>query len=110
VGRAFGCHALAWALVVASAPLWIPAAALVDALRKSGGVALRSGCCVAFYLCCELVGLLLGAALWLARPFARWDAERWRALHYRLQDGWGTALFRGRRPMSERGGSAVGPR
>ena len=88
-------YALAWALVVASAPLWIPATALVDLLRTSGRVALRSGCYVAFYLSCELVGLLLGAALWLARPFARWDAERWRALHYRLQDGWGTALFRG---------------
>ena len=88
-------YALAWALVVASAPLWIPAAALVDLLRKSGGVALRSGCLVAFYLSCELAGLLLSAALWFARPLARWDTERWRELHYRLQDGWGTALFRG---------------
>ena len=80
-------------LALAAAPLWVPAAALVDRVRSSGGVALRSGCFVTFYLLCELAGILTCAALGLLRPLARWDAERWSALHYRLQDVWGTSLL-----------------
>jgi 1-acyl-sn-glycerol-3-phosphate acyltransferase len=87
-------YALACGLVLVSAPLWVPAAALVDRLRRSGGVALRSGAFVTCYLVCELIGLAICAALWLLRPFARWDAARWSTLHYRLQDAWGTALLR----------------
>jgi 1-acyl-sn-glycerol-3-phosphate acyltransferase len=88
-------YALAFCVAIAGAPLWIPAAALVDLARRSGGVALRSGAFLSFYLGCELLGLCAAAALWLARPLARWDDARWRALHYRLQDAWGATLFRG---------------
>jgi len=87
----YGLAALAAA---ATAPLWLPLAALVDLARRRGAIMLRSGCFVAFYLVCELTGLLIAAGLWLARPFARWDAERWSALHYRVQDAWGTSLLR----------------
>jgi 1-acyl-sn-glycerol-3-phosphate acyltransferase len=87
-------YTLAALLMLAAAPLWVPGAALVDGLRRSGGVALRSGALVTFYLACELTGLLLCALLWLLRPFARWGDARWSALHYRLQDAWGTSLFR----------------
>lgn len=86
-------YVIACLLALASAPLWVPAAALVDRVRRSGGVALRSGCFVTFYLVCELAGILACAALWLLRPLARWDAERWSALHYRVQDAWGTSLL-----------------
>jgi len=86
-------YVLACLLVLASAPLWVPAAAAVDLLRRNGGVALRSGAFVTFYLVCELTGLLICAALWLLRPIARWDAACWSLLHYRLQDGWGTSLL-----------------
>jgi 1-acyl-sn-glycerol-3-phosphate acyltransferase len=86
--------ALAALAALASAPLWLPVAGLVDLARRRGAITLRSACFLAFYLVCELVGLLISAGLWLARPFARWDAERWSALHFRLQDGWGTALLR----------------
>lgn len=47
-----------------------------------------------FYLVCELLGLLACAGLWLARPFLRLDSGRWSALHYRLQDAWGSSLLR----------------
>ena len=87
-------YALACLLMLATAPLWLPLAALVDLVRRRGAVVLRSACFVAFYLVCELTGLLICAGLWLARPVARWDAERCSALHYRVQDAWGTTLLR----------------
>lgn len=86
-------YVIACLLALATAPLWVPVAALVDRVRSRGGVALRSGCFVTFYLVCELAGILASAALWLLRPLARWDAERWSALHYRVQDVWGTSLL-----------------
>jgi 1-acyl-sn-glycerol-3-phosphate acyltransferase len=87
-------YALACGLLWATAPLWIPAAALVDLLRGRGAVALRSGAFLTLYFSCELLGLCAAAALWLARPLARWNAARWSALRYRLQDLWGSALYR----------------
>ncbi|HEY8156812.1 MAG TPA: 1-acyl-sn-glycerol-3-phosphate acyltransferase [Myxococcota bacterium] len=86
-------YALACLFALASAPLWAPAAAVVDLIRRDGGVALRSGAFLTCYLVCELAGLLISAGLWLLRPIARWDAERWSALHYRLQDVWGASLL-----------------
>jgi 1-acyl-sn-glycerol-3-phosphate acyltransferase len=86
-------YAMACLLAIALAPLWVPAAAGVDRVRRNGGVALRSGVFVTFYLVCELTGLLIGAGLWLLRPILRWDAEHWSRLHYRLQDAWGTSLL-----------------
>ena len=86
-------YALACLLVLTSAPLWLPVAMLVDRLRRSDRAALRSGVFVTVYLVCELTGLLICAGLWLARPFASWDTVRWTALHYRLQDVWGSALL-----------------
>jgi 1-acyl-sn-glycerol-3-phosphate acyltransferase len=59
--------------------------------------ALRSAAFLALYLLCEVAGLLAAAALWLARPLLRFDAARWRELHFRLQDAWGAALFHGMR-------------
>jgi 1-acyl-sn-glycerol-3-phosphate acyltransferase len=58
---------------------------------------LRGAAFLAFYLFCEIAGLVAAGALWLARPFARWDAARWRELHFWLQDAWGAALFHGMR-------------
>ncbi|HVN36862.1 MAG TPA: lysophospholipid acyltransferase family protein [Myxococcota bacterium] len=88
-------YALAFLLALASAPLWIPGAALLDLAARGHGVALRSAALFAFYLGCELAGLAAAAALWLARPFARWNDARWQALHFRLQDLWGATLFWG---------------
>jgi 1-acyl-sn-glycerol-3-phosphate acyltransferase len=86
-------YASACALMLAAAPLWVPLAALVDLWRAMGAVALRSGAFLTFYLCCEMAGLLAAGALFLLRPLVR-DEARWRALHFRLQDAWATALWR----------------
>lgn len=86
-------YALLCGLALATAPLWVPAAALTDLARRSGGVALRSGLLLLVYLCAELAGLCAAGALWLARPLVRWDDARWRELHFRLQDWWGATLF-----------------
>ena len=90
-------YALAFLLALASAPLWIPGAALFDLAARGHGVALRSAALLTFYLGCELAGLAAAAALWLARPFARWNHARWQELHFRLQDLWGATLFWGLR-------------
>jgi 1-acyl-sn-glycerol-3-phosphate acyltransferase len=87
-------YVLAWTLCWASVPLWLPLAAVVDAVRGSRGVALRSGAFLTVYLTCEVGGLVASAALWVwgrGRPV---DAERWQDAHFRLQARWGTALFR----------------
>ena len=86
-------YTAACAATLASAPLWIPLAALVDLWRAMGAVALRTGAFFAFYLCCEVVGLLAAAGLFLLRPLLR-DEPRWRALHFRLQDAWASWLWR----------------
>jgi 1-acyl-sn-glycerol-3-phosphate acyltransferase len=86
-------YASACALALASAPLWIPLAALCDLWRGVGAIALRSCAFLTFYLCCEMAGLLGAGALFLLRPLLR-DPARWRALHFRLQDAWATALWR----------------
>jgi 1-acyl-sn-glycerol-3-phosphate acyltransferase len=87
-------YALAFALGLAAAPLWLAAGLLAGLVRRDGCAWLRACAFVQFYLAAELAGLLAAAALWLLRPLARWDDARWRALHYRLQHAWGTALFR----------------
>lgn len=86
-------YAAACALALGAAPLWIPLAALVDLWRARGAVALRTGAFLAFYLCCEMAGLLAAGALFLLRPLLR-DEARWRALHFVLQDAWATWLWR----------------
>jgi 1-acyl-sn-glycerol-3-phosphate acyltransferase len=85
---------LAGTLCWASAPLWLPLAALVDAARRSRGVALRSGAFLTAYFTYEVLGLVASAGLWVWGRGLRVDAERWQSAHFRLQSWWGTALFR----------------
>ncbi len=85
--------ALAWALWLAAAPVWLPLALGVDVVRRSRGVALRSAALVAVYLTCEILGIAASASLWLWRSIARLDAERWTDLHFRLEAWWGATLF-----------------
>jgi 1-acyl-sn-glycerol-3-phosphate acyltransferase len=91
---AIALYTAACLLALATALLWVPVAALVDLARRGRGVALRTGGFLTFYLCCEILGLLAAAALWLLRPLRGWDAARWQELHFRLQDWWGATLFR----------------
>jgi 1-acyl-sn-glycerol-3-phosphate acyltransferase len=87
-------YAIAWLLWLGAAPLWLPLAILVDALRRSRSVALRSGALVTFYLSCEILGTLASGLLWAWKGILRVDAEQWTDIHFRLEAWWGTTLFR----------------
>ena len=76
---------------LASAPLWIPALALVDLLRSPPRAALRCGLFFQFYFLCEVLGILASAALWLLPASPERRAERL----YRLEWWWGSTLMRG---------------
>lgn len=87
-------YLIAWFLWLGAAPLWLPLAVIVDAIRGSGGVALRSAAAIAVYLSCEIIGMAVSAGLWAGRSILRIGNERWTDFHYRLEAWWGTTLFR----------------
>jgi len=88
-------YAAGWVLCVASAPIWIPLAALVDLVRRSPGVALRSGAMTTLYFTCELFGMAASFGVWWWKLVARPDRERWVRANYALEALWGTALLVG---------------
>jgi 1-acyl-sn-glycerol-3-phosphate acyltransferase len=86
-------YAIAWALWLAAAPVWLMLAAAIDLVRRSGGTTLRSTAVVTVYLTCELIGIIASGGLWawnLVRPFG---TERWTELHFRLEAWWGATLL-----------------
>lgn len=85
---------IGWALWLAAAPFWLPLAMLVDLVRHSRGVALRSAAAITVYLSCEIMGMAVSAGLWTGKSILRIDNERWTDFHFRLQAWWGTTLFR----------------
>jgi 1-acyl-sn-glycerol-3-phosphate acyltransferase len=87
-------YAIAWVLWLAAAPLWLPLATLVDGVRRSRGVALRSAALVTVYLSCEIMGIVASGGLWVWKRIHPVDSERWTDLHFRLEAWWGTTLFR----------------
>jgi hypothetical protein len=87
-------YAIGWALWLAAVPVWVPVTILVDLLRRSHGIALRSAALVTVYLSCEVVGILASGGLWVWKRVRPVDAERWTDLHFRLEAWWGTTLFR----------------
>jgi 1-acyl-sn-glycerol-3-phosphate acyltransferase len=87
-------YVIAWSLWLGAAPLWLPLAVVVDLVRRSRGVALRSSALVTVYLSCEIMGMAASAGVWAWKSIARVDTERWTDLHFRLEAWWGTTLFR----------------
>jgi 1-acyl-sn-glycerol-3-phosphate acyltransferase len=87
-------YVIAWFLWLGAAPLWVPLVVIVDAVRRSRGVALRSAAAITVYLSCEIMGMAVSAGLWTGKSILRIDNERWTDLHFRLQAWWGTTLFR----------------
>jgi len=85
-------YLLAWSLCIGGAPIWVPACAFVDALRRRR-VALRCGAFLTAYFTCEVIGLAACATLSVWGALARPDRARWIATHYALQDWWGSAIF-----------------
>ena len=87
-------YVAAFALWLAATPIWVPLAAIVDLVRRNGGVALRSGAMLAAYLGCETVGMLAAGGVWLWRKLFGLSDEAWEKVHFDLEAAWGTALFR----------------
>jgi 1-acyl-sn-glycerol-3-phosphate acyltransferase len=87
-------YVLAWLLWLGAAPLWLPLALVVDGVRRSRAVALRSATFVSVYLTCEILGIVAAGALWVWKGVFRPDAERWTDIHFRLEAWWGSTLFR----------------
>jgi 1-acyl-sn-glycerol-3-phosphate acyltransferase len=87
-------YTIAWLLWLGAAPLWLSLAIVVDLVRRSRGVALRSGAVVTVYLTCEVLGIVASGGLWAWKSLLPVDAERWTDIHFRLEAWWGTTLFR----------------
>jgi 1-acyl-sn-glycerol-3-phosphate acyltransferase len=88
-------YVIAWFLCVVTAPVWLPLAAIVDALRRNQGATFRSTVFLTYYLSCEVLGIAISAGLWAWKRVFPMDSERWADLHYRLEAWWGTTLLRG---------------
>jgi 1-acyl-sn-glycerol-3-phosphate acyltransferase len=86
-------YVIAWSLWLGAAPLWLPLVVVVDLVRRSKGVALRSAALVTVYLSCEIMGMVACGGLWMWRSIVGVDPERWTDLHFRLEAWWGTTLF-----------------
>jgi 1-acyl-sn-glycerol-3-phosphate acyltransferase len=87
-------YAIGWALWLAAAPFWLPLTILVDLVRHSRGVALRSAAAITVYLSCEIMGIVASGGLWAWNRILPIDEERWTEIHFRLEAWWGTTLFR----------------
>jgi 1-acyl-sn-glycerol-3-phosphate acyltransferase len=81
---------LAWALLTAFAPLWIPVAAVVGVVRRRSFIGLRLLMFIWTYFTIELLGLIAAGGIYL---IARGDTERRHDLFFRLQCWWGGSLF-----------------
>ena len=77
-------------LLIPLLPALAVAAAAVDLWRGGRFARLRSVLFLAWYLACEVAGLLACLALWIAGPLDAERAERW---NFRLQCTWASALF-----------------
>lgn len=83
---------LGLALFVLAAPVTLPAAAIVDALRRRRLVALRLCCFVGVYLLANVIGQLALALVWLRSGFGRDRTELVRRT-YAVQTRWASSLF-----------------
>jgi 1-acyl-sn-glycerol-3-phosphate acyltransferase len=108
-------YAVLFAGVLAGLPLLAIVAAALDLVRGVPWVALRCVLFFAWYLACEVAGVLAACALWLASgTLWRRRPERARDALYHLQALWARALFAGgRRVFGFRlevdGADALGP-
>ncbi|HUI26070.1 MAG TPA: lysophospholipid acyltransferase family protein [Candidatus Kryptonia bacterium] len=78
-------------LVVGTLPLLLLIAAAFDVCRKRGLVVVRCVAFLALYLCCETIGILASAMLWLGVRGRERSLQR----HYALQQWWAGALLGG---------------
>ena len=81
-------YVAAWLLVSALAPVWVPGALIVGAIRRRSMIVLRLLFLFWAYLTIELIGLLRAASIHAFAPRADFQAR-----FFRLTSWWGTSLF-----------------
>lgn len=81
---------LAWTVLSALAPVWIPLAFIVGVFRRRRFVALRLLLFLWAYLSIELTGLTLAAGIYVITPR---NVTRRQDLFFRLECWWGSTLF-----------------
>lgn len=84
-------YVLAWLLVTAFAPAWIPSAFIVGLVRRRRFVSLRLVVFLWAYLTIELMGLTAAAGIYLLTPG---NVKRRQDWFFALECWWGAALFR----------------
>lgn len=87
-----GIVAALFAVTLASAPVWLPAAWIFDRLHRGHRSALACGLFLLWYLGCELYGVAACAWLWLR---LRHDPPRFLRRNFELQCRWADLLWRG---------------
>lgn len=83
---------MAFALLLAAAPVLLPLAALVDALRGSRWARVRFLGVGFVFLGCELLGLIASAALWLTLGFGA-SRARFNERNFVVQRWWVRSIF-----------------
>jgi 1-acyl-sn-glycerol-3-phosphate acyltransferase len=81
------------ALLLASLPILLPAAAVVDAIRGSRRALSRCTLFLPFYFACEVVGIVVSATLWLGGLAT--SRRRYLDWNFRVQCWWARILFAG---------------
>lgn len=85
------------AFVAAALPLLALVALAIDAVRRRRFAATRCLAMLLIYLACEIAGIAVSSALWLARRLRFVNRKHSTELHYRLQLRWAQALLAGAR-------------
>jgi 1-acyl-sn-glycerol-3-phosphate acyltransferase len=83
-------YVVAWAVLTALVPVWMPLAFVVGIFRRRRFVALRLLLFFWAYLSIELIGLTLAAGIYLITPR---NVTRRQDLFFRLECWWGSTLF-----------------
>jgi len=85
-----------WATLLALAPLLFPLGFAVDVVRGSPWVMLRMLAFLVLYFTCEVLGILAGFLVWLARgPWISRNTQRYLMLNFALQRWWAGTLAGG---------------
>lgn len=81
-------------MLLATLPIWLPVAALVDLARGASFITVRVLTGLLVFLAYEMAGILASGAIWLAALLPSADAaERFRRRNVRLQAWWAEGLF-----------------
>jgi len=87
-------YAISGLAILAGLPALVLVAGILDIARRSKWAGVRFVLLLAFYLCCEVAGIVMSFVLWLVWIFARAGRERFLSWNFALQQWWAGSLFR----------------